>query len=320
MSEELENKLDAELEEAKATGEDSVAADATTPAGGAAKKRKGDVNKSVDPKADNIEKTVKTPQGSNDEGLKEEAEEENIAEGTVFESIFEGMDLSEDFKTKTVAIFEAAVHEKTLAVRSELEEQFEKDLAEGIETATAELVEKVDSYLDYVAEQWMEQNEVAIEASIKIEVAESLLNSLKGLVESHNLEINQEEIDRVAEVEARLAEQEEKYNAKVEELLAIREEKETLEREVAFNQIAEGLTDTQADKLSVLAEGITFDDAQEYVEKLSAIKEAYFTESVVTTDETELLEEEVEDESETKVVIDESVARYAAALSRFGKK
>jgi len=318
MSEELGNKLDAKLEEAKATGEDSVAADATTPVGGAAKKRKGDVNKSVDSKADNIEKTVKTPQGSNDEGLKEE--EENIAEGTVFESIFEGMDLSEDFKTKTVAIFEAAVHEKTLAVRSELEEQFEKDLEEGIETATAELVEKVDSYLDYVAEQWMEQNEVAIEASIKIEVAESLLNSLKGLVESHNLEINHEEIDRVAEVEARLAEQEEKYNSKVEELIAIREEKETLEREVAFNQIAEGLTDTQADKLSVLAEGISFDDAQKYVEKLSAIKEAYFTESVVTTDETELLEEEVEDESETKVVIDESVARYAAALSRFGKK
>ena len=318
MSEELENKLDAQLDEAKATGDDSVAADAVAPAGGAIKKRKGDVKKSVDPNADNVEDDVKTPQGTNDTGLKEE--DENIAEGTAFEAIFEGMDLSDEFKTKTVAVFEAAIHEKTLNIRDELEEQFEASLEEAKAESHAELTEKLDAYLDYIAEQWMEQNEVAVESSIKIEVAESLLGSLKGLVESHNLEIDQEEIDRVAEVEARLAEQEEKYNSKVEELIAIKEEKETLMRDVAFREISEGLTDTQIDRLDILAEGITFDNVESYKDKLSAIKESYFTESVSSSDDAEVLEEEVETEGEsTAVVIDESIARYAEALSRFSK-
>ena len=131
MSEELEKNLD--LDEAKATGEDSVAADPVTPAGGAVKKRKGDVKKAADPKADNIEDDVKTPQGSNDEGLKE-----------AVERLFEGTELSEDFKTQTVAIFEAAVQEKVVAERATLEEKFESDLQEQVDASVDELVEKVD--------------------------------------------------------------------------------------------------------------------------------------------------------------------------------
>lgn len=317
MSEELENKLGTELDEAKATGEDSFAADATTPAGGAVKKRKADLNKTVDAKADTLEKSVKTPQGSNDVGLKEGSEE--IAEGTIFAKIFEGVDLSEEFKTKVEAVFEAAVHEKAMALREELEEQFNSDLDEQVALATNELTEKVDAYLDYVAEQWMEQNAVAIESALKVEVAESLLSSLKTLVVEHNLEISEEEVNLVAEVEAKLEEQTDKYNSLVETVIALKEEKEALARKVAFSEISEGLTDTQADKLNVLSEGLTFDDAVEYKNKLSALKENYFTESVVATDETELLEEEAE-EAGTKVYMDESVARYAQALSKLNKK
>lgn len=319
MSEELENKLDAKLEEAKATGEDSYAADATTPAGGAVKKRKADLNKSVDPNADKIEKTVKTPQGSNNEGLKEESDE-NIAEGTVFEKIFEGVDLSEEFKTKVEAVFEAAVHEKASAIREELEAKFEADLEEQVAAATNDLIEKVDGYLDFVAEQWMEKNEVAIESALKVEVAESLLSTLKTLVVEHNMDISEEEVNRVAEIEAQLEEKDAKYNEMVESFIALKEKKAELERKVTFAQIAEGLTDTQADKLSVLAEGITFETADEYATKLTAIKESYFTESVVTTDETEFLEEEVEEVKTASVEINESVARYAEAMSRLAKK
>ena len=314
MSEELENKLDntAELDEAKATGEDSMAADAVTPAGGAVKARKGDVKKKVDPNADNVEDTVKTPQGSNDTGLKESA----------FDKIFEGEELSEDFKTKTVAIFEAAVHDKVETVRAELEEKFNNDLEEQVAQATDELVEKVDSYLDYVVEKWMEDNEVAIESSIKVEVAESLLDSLKGLVESHKLEINQEEIDAIAEMEEKLEEQNAKYNELVDSMIAMKEEKSSLERKIAFGEVAEGLTDTQAEKLAVLAEGVTFESTEEFTAKLDAIKESYFTESVeVTTDETDLLEEEVEDEEVARTEpLDESVAAYASALGRLARK
>lgn len=310
MSEELEKKLDAELEEAKATGEDSENNDPVTPAGGNAKgkNRKADVNKSVDPKADNIEDTVKTPQGSNDTGLKE-----------TFAGLFDGADLSEEFKTKTVAVFEAAVHEKVLAEKAALTEKFEADLEEQVAIVTEELVEKVDSYLDYVIEQWMEANEVAIESNIKVEVAESLLDSLKGLVTEHNLSIDDEQRDLVAEMEEKLEEQTAKYNEIVEDMIALKEEKQKLEVEATFKTVAEGLTDTQVEKLSVLAEGVSFETVDEYASKIVAIKENYFAESAAPqVDETELLEEEVE-ETPAKPAVDPTVARYAESLARLAK-
>lgn len=310
MSEELEKKLDAGLEEAKATGEDSENMDPVTPAGGSpkGKNRKADVNKSVDPNADNIEDTVKTPQGKHDVGMKE-----------AFEGIFEGHDLSEEFMTKTIAVFEAAVHEKVLAEKATLEEKFEADLEEQVAVATDELVEKVDAYLDYVVESWMEANEVAVESNIKVEVAESLLNSLKGLVTEHNLSIDDEQRDVVAEMEEKLEESTNKYNELVEELVSIREEKQRLELEATFKTVAEGLTDTQAEKLGVLAEGVSFANIEEYTSKIEAIKESYFTESAIRqVDETELLEEEVESEP-AKPALDPMIARYADSIGRLAK-
>lgn len=304
MSDDLENKL----EEAKATGEDSVAADATTAAGGAVKKRNADLNKSVDPKAGNVEDKVKTPQGSNDVGLKE-----------AVAGLFEGTDLSEEFKTKTVAIFEAAVSEKVSSIREELEGQFDSDLQEQVALATEEIVEKVDSYLDYVVERWIEQNEVAVESNLKVQVAESLISGLKGLVVEHNMSVKQETIDAVAEMQSKLDEQASKYNSIVEDLIAIREEKENLEREVAFNQLSEGLTDTEVAKLRTLSEGVSFDTVGEFKTKVSAIKESYFVESAPSVvDETELLEEEVITEGR-KEAVDPAISFYATALNRFAK-
>lgn len=310
MSEELGNKLDAELEEAKATGVDSMSADAVAPAGGEPKKRKGDVKAKVDPKADEVEDHVKTPQGSNNEGLKESA----------FEKILDGEDLSEEFKTKAEAVFEAVINEKTSAIRAELEEQFEEEMFETIDNISKDMMEKLDVYLDYVVENWMQENEVAIESSIKVEVAESLLDSLKGLVESHNIEIDDEQVDAIAQLEARLDESENRYNEMFEAMLEIKEEKDGLEREIAFAQVSEDLTDTQADKLSVLAEGMSYDDVEDYTAKLNAIKQNYFVESVSSdkSNEAEMLEEEVEDEPKTKV-LDESIARYTKILDRHAK-
>lgn len=306
MSEELENKLD----EAKATGEDSVAADAVTPTGGAVKKRRGDVNQKVNPNADDVEDDVKTPQGTNNTGLKESA----------FGSILEGLDLSEEFKTKVEAVFEATVAEKTRAIQEQLEAQFEADLEESIDSVTRDMVEKVDSYLDYVVENWLDENEVAVESAIKVEVAESLLDSLKGLVEQHNIQITDEEVDLLADLEARLDESDAKYNELFDSMIEIKEQKESLEREIALAEISEELTDTQADKLAVLAEGISFDDVEEYKNKLVAIKESYFTESAFMdkADQAEMLEEEVE-ETNTVKVLDESIARYSKLLDRHAK-
>ena len=309
MSEELENKLDLELDEAKATGEDSANMDPVTPAGGSpkGKNRKADKNQSVDPKADTVSDEGPS-KGTNDTGLKE-----------AFEGLFEGQDLSEDFKTKTVAIFEAAVHEKVLAEKATLEEKFETDLAEQVEAAVEDLVEKVDSYLDYVMESWMEENSVAVESNIKVEVAESLLENLKGLVVEHNLSIDDEQRDAIAEMEEKLEESTAKYNEVVEEVMALKEAKAQLELSEAFKTISEGLTETQVEKLGVLAEGVSFETVDDYAKKLEAIKDNYFTESVApVADETELLEEEVE-EVASKPVVDPTVARYVDSIGRLAK-
>ena len=310
MSEELEKNLD--LDEAKATGEDSVAADPVTPAGGAVKKRKGDVKKAADPKADNIEDDVKTPQGSNDEGLKE-----------AVERLFEGTELSEDFKTQTVAIFEAAVQQKVTAEKASLEEKFESDLQEQVNVTVDELVEKVDQYLDYVVESWMEDNKVQVESNIKVEVAESLLTSIKGLVIEHNMEIDDEQIDAVAELEAKLEESTSKYNDIVEQMIEVREAKEKADLDIAFKTISEDLTDTQVEKLRVLSEGVSYESVEEFATKMEAIKTSYFAEQApapVQEDETDLLNEETAEEAEQVTYVDPSVARYAESLGRFAAK
>lgn len=305
MSEELKLKkgLDLELDEAKATGEDSESADPVTPEGGIDKKRKAD-KKTAPEKA---------------EAVKEEEEVEAPALAEAFVGLFEGQELSEEFKTKTVAVFEAAVHEKVLAEKAALAEQFEADLQEQVATAVEDIVEKVDSYLDYVVENWMAANEVAIESNLKLQVAESLMDGLKGLVSEHNLEISEETVDAVAEVEAKLEESTAKYNEVVEQMMALREEKEQLELAAAFRTVAEGLTETQADKLGVLAEGVTFESVEDYAKKLVAIKESYFTESVVAKeDATEYLEEEVVVEAKAPQV-DPAIAAYVDSISRFVK-
>ena len=303
MSEELGKDLD--LEEAKATGEDAESADAVTPEGGKDKKRKADKNKGEGA----VKKSdVKTPEGTNDAGLSE-----------AVERLFEGSEFSEEFKSSAVAVFEAAVHEKVLAETVTLEEKFESDLQEQVEQSVEEIVEKVDQYLDYVVENWMSDNQASVESNIKVEVAESLLESIKGLVSEHNLEIDQETVDHAAALEIELEEATLKYNEVVEQLIESKEAKLQADNEIAFKTVSEDLTDTQAEKLRVLSEGISFESTADYSKKLEAIKSNYFVESVsvVTEEETDLLQEETAEE--VAPVLDASMASYAQSLSRFVK-
>ena len=298
--------LDLDLEEAKETSTDAESADPVTPEGGSDKKRKGDKKGSEG--ADKSD--TKTPEGTNTGG---------IAEG--IERLFEGSELSEDFKTSAVAVFEAAVHEKVLAETATLEEKFESDLQEQVEKSVEEIVEKVDQYLDYVIENWMDDNQVAVESNIKVEVAESLLGSIKGLVSEHNLEIDQETVDHNAELEVALEESKVKYNELVEEMMAIKEAKKEADLEVAFKNVSEELTDTQAEKLRVLSEGITFESTEDYSKKLEAIKDNYFVESapapVAEEESNDLLQEETAENAQP--VLDPSIASYAESLNRFSK-
>ena len=300
-------QVDLDLEEAKETGTDAMSADPVTPEGGQDKKRKSDKKAKPEVAKDSEQKA---PEGTVTGGMAES-----------IERLFDGSELSEDFKTSAVAVFEAAVHEKVLAETATLEEKFESDLQEQVEKSVEEIVEKVDQYLDYVIENWMEDNQVAVESNIKVEVAESLFDSIKGLVSEHNLEIDQETIARAAELEVALEESKVKYNELAEEMMAIKEAKKEADLEVAFKTVSEELTDTQAEKLRVLSEGISFESTEDYSKKLEAIKDNYFVESapapVAEEESNDLLQEETAEE--VQPVLDPSIASYAESLNRFSK-
>lgn len=299
--------MDKDLDEAKATGEESYAADAVTPAGGAPKKRKADLFKTDETgKADDIEKNVKTPQGTNNAGLHE-----------MLSTMF-GSELSEDFTSKATTIFEAALHERVESVRAELEEEFQLALDEEVATVVEELSDKLDSYLDYVIEQWMAENEVALETGYKVHVAESILASVKAIAEDHNLDFTEADQSAIEEMEEHVASVNDKYNTLVEEVLALREEKEELQKNFAIAALSEGMVATDVDRFKVLSEGISYSDMDDFITKLETIKESYFTESVTRgADQAEMLEEETVDVVQT--ASNPAVSRYVESLNRYAK-
>jgi hypothetical protein len=188
-----------------------VLPDAVPGEGGDIAPRLGDVKAQVNPVADEVDE--ETP---GNDYVKEDLD---LVES--FNALFEGMDLTEDFKNKVSLVFESAVHEAVTSkideITESLEEKFENDLQESVEEAMTDIVENLDNYLDYVVKEWMSENEVAIEAGIKVEMAESLMNSLKTVFYEHNIEIDESTIDTVAALEEELVEAKTETNKAINE-------------------------------------------------------------------------------------------------------
>jgi len=309
-----------QLDEFKASGEDSMVAEPVTPAGGSNKKRSADKaqgDKSGDKldgatAGDQVDTVAakKAPARKADKGMKESVEE-----------MFAGADLSEEFKDKATTIFEAAVTAKLNEEVALLEEEFNAKLDEQVELAVSDLVEKVDTYLDYVVEQWMEENEVAIERGIRSQVAESFIAGLKDLFVEHNINLPEEDVNVVADMAEELEETEAALNESVNELIEARKELEALKNEIILESYTKDLTETQAEKLRSLAEGVSFDDSEEYDRKVQIIKEQYFgTKTVLAEAADELDPIELDEETGSKKVGDPSVVAYAEAISRTLRK
>ncbi len=284
-----------------------------TGAGGEIKKRKADVMKSVDPKADTVDTVAP--------GNKVVKEDSEVTES--FESLFEGMDLSEDFKSKLSLVFEAAVNEvataKAAEVTESLEEQFQAQLEESVNEAMEDIVENLDNYLDYVVAEWMEENKVAIEAGIKVEMAESFMEGLKSLFYEHNVAIDEETIDVVSDLEEELASMEEKANAAINESIELAEEVKALRAEKVFAEMTEGLTTTQVERFRILSEKLNFEDLESYKDDLATLKESFFkAKAPVIVEE---VEEEVltEETAPKKLSSYDSVNALAAAISSIKK-
>lgn len=302
-----------QLDELKADGEDSAVADPVTPEGGAEKKRKAD-KKQGDMSADKIEDTVKTPQGTADKKSPARAADKGMKESV--EEMFAGEDLTEEFKEKAVVVFEAAVNFKLQEEAQRLEEEFNQKLDEQVETAVADLVEKTDSYLDYVVEQWMQQNEIAIEKGIRAEIAESFLTGLRDLFVEHNVDLPEESVDVIVDMTEQLETTETKLNDALNENIELRKAVEEAKRVDVFESVSSDLAETQVEKLKALTEGLEFVDLDDYKRKVEIVKENYFSEAKALT-------ESVDDEplEEPEVInSNNEVAKYADAISRTIRK
>lgn len=323
MSNELEEKF--VVPDGGAHVPASSVEDPAQPAGGAIQKKKADVKKSVDPKADKVDGA--TPgQGAvkeDTDSTEEEMVEEVIDIDESISTIFEGMDLSEEFKSKVTLVFEAAVNEaatrKAEAIIAEKTEELEIAMQESVSSSVEQVVENLDSYLDYVVKEWMEENALAVETGIKVDMAESLMEGLKDLFESHNIQIDEDTVDVVAGLEADLEEAKETANEAINENVALNKQLAELKAERVFDELAEDLTLTQRERLKVLSEKLDVSDIEEYSTDLQTLKESFFSKKKSLTEESSDDTEEpiLTEETEVKKPVSDhySINALVAALN-----
>jgi hypothetical protein len=222
--------------------------------------------------------------------------------------------LSEEFKEKAEVIFEAAIKSKLAEEIDRLEEKYNEELAEEVESTKAELVEKVDSYLNYVVENWMEENKLAVQSGLRTEIAEKFMNSLRDLFTESYIEVPESKVDLVDEMAAEIEELEEAHNSAVAKSLEMQEELEVLKRDKIIREAAEGLAQTQVEKLKDLVEDVDFENEETFAQKVATIKESYFTKKV-----TETADIEEEDNGDAVVETSGSMAQYLSAIQKTNK-
>lgn len=210
----------------------------------------------------------------------EEEESYQVDMSEHIEALFAGEELSEDFKAKATAIFEAAVKSKIEEEIAALEAAYSETLEEHIEQIQEELSSNVDDYLNYVVEQWVSENEVAIEAGLRSELTEEFISGLRNLFAEHYIDIPEDKVSVVEEMGVKVAELEEKLNEEIERNVQLNKVLNESKQKEIVAELCEGLTSTQAAKLKSLSEGLEFTDVNEFTQKVNILRESYFTESV----------------------------------------
>ena len=223
--------------------------------------------------------------------------------------------LSEEFKEKTSVIFEAAVKTKLSEEVTRLEEQYAEELAEEVETIKTDLVGKVDSYLNYVVESWMEENKLAIQTGLRTEIAEGFMNGMRDLFVESYVEVPESKVDLVDELAGQVEELEEKLNSTTGDAIQLAEELETYKRDSIIAEATRDLADTQAEKLKDLLESVDFESEETFTTKVNTVKESYFSKEIP-----EQLEESASEEAEEEVEVSSSMEGYLTALRKTSKK
>ena len=237
------------------------------------------------------------------------------------EALVQGEALSEEFKTKASTIFEAAVHQKVMEVATEkideLEKEYQSNLQEEIVSFRDELTDKVDGYLNYVVEEWMKENELALESSLRSEITEEFMGGLKNLFTEHYIEVPDEKVDIVEGLYDKVEELEEKLNSQIEENVKTKDELNEYRKNKILDEVCDDLADTQAEKMKTLVEGVSYEeDADDFENKVKTIKESYFPNGVKQDVNVEQEDATSEESEETPVQMSNIMEQYSKAIAR----
>ena len=250
-----------------------------------------------------------------------EEEEEKIDIEADVAALIEGEELSEEFQAKAKTIFEGAIRSKVAEIKEELQESYATALVEELDKIKEGLTERVDAYLEYVADEWMQENALQVENGLKTEMTESFLEGMKTLFEEHYVTIPEDKYDVLNSMVDKLDEMENKLNEQIDRNVALNRRLAESTADVIFADVAEGLADTQKEKLATLAENVEFESETDYREKLGTLKESYFPSKTSAPKSTS---ENLSEEVSTDEVISEEVAprmqAYLDILSRAAKK
>jgi hypothetical protein len=265
------------------------------------------------------EKDEDDEEDEEDEDEEDEMKEEFDIEEDV-NALLEGEELSEEFQEKARTIFESAIRSKVSEIKEELQQTYENALVEEVEFIKQELTERVDSYLEYVADEWIQENALAVEHGLKTEMTESFLQGMKSLFEDHYVTIPEDRYDVIESMVDKLDEMEGKLNEQIERNVALNRRLAESVADVIFADVAEGLALSQKDKLASLAENVEFDGEENYREKLVTLRESYFpTNTGTQRGISENLSEEVSYEG-TENSVSPIMEAYLQTLSRVANK
>ena len=228
------------------------------------------------------DEVVSEEESTTEEVVSEEevTEEEVVAEYNVEEDVnalLAGEELSEEFQEKARTIFEAAINSKVAQIKEQLEEQFAEKFAEEVASVKESLAERVDSYLEYVSDEWMTENQLAVDSGLKTDMTESFLAGMKGLFEEHYVSIPEDKYDVLESMVEKLDDMETKLNEQIEKNISLNKRLAESVADGILDQVSEGLAQTQKEKLASLAESVEFESEEEYREKLETLKESYFS-------------------------------------------
>jgi len=249
-------------------------------------------------------------------GYKEETEaEDSLDIKSDVDALIGDSDLSEEFKQKAATIFEAAIKSKVKAEAKRLEGEYETKLQENTESHKAEMVEKVDSYLNYVVEEWMKENQIAIERGIKGEIAEDFIGGLKKLFEDHYIDVPDEKYNVLEDQASKIEELEKKLNESIEKNVELNKANGELKRQDIIDETSEDLADTAKEKFNKLAEEVEYSNEDDFRTKVKTIKESYFGKKEVKQDN-EIDNVAAGESAEQPADLSNAMAAYSAAISK----